>query len=171
MSVYSEGERRLAVHLAAQHGAPEAARRTGASVKAIYGWARRMGVETANGTRSPALRSGRDVAHQAGVTYRRVDYLARTGVVAPARPGSGSGHSRHYTGDDVAAVRVACHLADLGMTPAALAPLDRPTRARLLAAMQRALDPERQTERQTCGDGVESSASTGGPTVPTGPRP
>lgn len=161
MSVYSDGERRAAVHLAVEHGGPEAARRTGVNQKTIYQWAARLGVSMPGGRRGRRV-SGHDVALLLGVTYRRVDHLARTGVVVPTIQADGSGHHRHYTPDDVDAVRVVCDLVDLGMTPAALAPLDRPTRTRLLTAMQDVLD----SERQPCDEGVASSTTADGERVP-----
>ena len=55
-------------------------------------------------------------AHLAGVTYRQADYWCRHGVLDPAHngAGSGSGHARAWTAEDVAALRVCGRLAELG---------------------------------------------------------
>jgi DNA-binding transcriptional MerR regulator len=52
----------------------------------------------------------------AGVTYRQADYWCRLGVLNPANNGrgSGSGHERRFSPEDVALLRVAGRLAKLG---------------------------------------------------------
>lgn len=51
--------------------------------------------------------SGVWAAHEAGVTYRQIDFWCRTGVLTPSiQPASGSGSQRVYSAADVEALQV-----------------------------------------------------------------
>lgn len=52
-------------------------------------------------------------AELAGITYRRLDYWARTGVIDASIPARGSGSRRRYSEDDVRALRTVATLAEL----------------------------------------------------------
>jgi DNA-binding transcriptional MerR regulator len=53
----------------------------------------------------------------AGITYRQLDYWARTGLVEPSvRPASGSGSQRLYGFRDILALRVVKSLLDTGIS-------------------------------------------------------
>jgi hypothetical protein len=58
------------------------------------------------------------VCHLAGVTYRQLDYWASTGLVAPARPGGGSGPGivRSWTQADLVRVRAIARMLNLGLS-------------------------------------------------------
>lgn len=60
--------------------------------------------------------SSTQVAEAAGVSYRRLDYWVRTGLLAPSAtetPPSGSGNPRTWTDGDLAAARVLAVLMEL----------------------------------------------------------
>lgn len=64
-----------------------------------------------NGYRGPT------VCKIVGVTYRQLDYWARTGLVEPSvRKAGGSGTQRLYSFDDVVRVRVVKRLLDTGVS-------------------------------------------------------
>lgn len=66
----------------------------------------------------------------AGITYRQLDYWARTGLVQPSiAEAHGSGTQRRYSGTDVACLRLVCALGKLGN----LAVNDHRTRAAIAA--------------------------------------
>lgn len=53
----------------------------------------------------------------AGITYRQLDYWARTGLVVPTlQPSAGSGTQRLYSAQDVALLVVVKRLLDRGFT-------------------------------------------------------
>lgn len=53
----------------------------------------------------------------AGITYRQLDYWARTGLVEPSvRPASGSGSQRLYGFRDILVLRVVKRLLDTGIS-------------------------------------------------------
>lgn len=53
----------------------------------------------------------------AGITYRQLDYWARTGLVEPSvRPASGSGTSRLYSFTDILVLRIVKRLIDTGVS-------------------------------------------------------
>ncbi len=53
----------------------------------------------------------------AGITYRQLDYWARTGLVEPSvRGATGSGTSRLYSFRDILVLRVVKHLIDTGVS-------------------------------------------------------
>ena len=91
--------------------------------------------------RQPALFEARPAAEDgsyrgpqacsaAGITYRQLDYWARTGLVTPSVcAASGSGTQRLYSFRDVLVLRVVKRLLDAGGVPA-----QRPRRDRLSAA-------------------------------------
>ena len=57
-----------------------------------------------------------EVCRLAGITYRQLDYWARTGGLKPSiRDSDGSGTSRLYSSDDVKKARAAGQLAHLGI--------------------------------------------------------
>lgn len=59
--------------------------------------------------------STRDVARLAGVSYRQIDYWARTGLLKPSgREARGKGSRRRYTFQDAVAIRTVSHLRALG---------------------------------------------------------
>ncbi len=63
------------------------------------------------GYRGPA------VCRAAGVTYRQLDYWARTGLLEPSvRNPSGSGHQRLYSFRDILVVKVIKRLLDTGVS-------------------------------------------------------
>lgn len=53
----------------------------------------------------------------AGITYRQLDYWARTGLVEPSiRPASGSGTQRLYSFHDILVLRIVKRLIDTGVS-------------------------------------------------------
>lgn len=61
--------------------------------------------------------SGRRAAEIVGITYRQLDYWARTGLVEPTvRPASGSGTQRLYGFRDILVLRVVKRLLDSGVS-------------------------------------------------------
>ena len=69
-----------------------------------------MGAET-EGYRGPA------VCKIVGITYRQLDYWARTGLVNPSvRQAEGSGTQRLYSFDDIVQLRVVKRLVDTGVS-------------------------------------------------------
>src|SRR5438874_10918026 len=55
--------------------------------------------------------------HAAGITYRQLDYWARTGLVVPSvRGASGSGSQRLYSFKDVLVLKVVKRLLDAGVS-------------------------------------------------------
>jgi DNA-binding transcriptional MerR regulator len=68
-------------------------------------------VDTRRGYRGPA------VCDIVGITYRQLDYWARTGLVpASIRSASGSGTQRLYAFEDIVRLRVVRRLLDAGVT-------------------------------------------------------
>lgn len=60
--------------------------------------------------------SSRQAAEAAGITYRQLDYWARTEVLGPSlRSATGSGSRRRYSLADVRIMRTICVLSDLGI--------------------------------------------------------
>lgn len=60
---------------------------------------------------------GPTVCKIVGITYRQLDYWARTGLVTPSvRSASGSGTQRLYSFDDVVQLRVVKRLLDTGVS-------------------------------------------------------
>lgn len=58
-----------------------------------------------------------DVVHKVGVTYRQLDYWARTGLCRPSiSPGVGSGNQRRYSRGDVVKMATIKRLLDLGVS-------------------------------------------------------
>lgn len=69
------------------------------------------GVDIGRGYRAPAVQQA------AGVTYRQLDYWARTNLLVPSiRSAAGSGSQRLYSFADVVAVRVIKRLLDTGVS-------------------------------------------------------
>lgn len=58
--------------------------------------------------------SSADVARLAGLTYRRVDYYTRQGILEPAAPAAGCGSRRSFGPEQVPRARLAAMLMDLG---------------------------------------------------------
>ena len=62
----------------------------------------------------------------AGITYRQLDYWARTDLVVPTvRSASGSGTQRLYSFRDVLVLKIVKRLLDTGVSPAADSHLHR----------------------------------------------
>lgn len=60
---------------------------------------------------------GKAVCEVVGITYRQLDYWARTGLVEPTvRQATGSGSQRLYSFDDIVALRVVRRLLDTGVS-------------------------------------------------------
>ncbi len=60
---------------------------------------------------------GSTACHAAGITYRQLDYWARTGLVEPSiRPASGSGTQRLYSFRDILVLKVVKRLLDTGVS-------------------------------------------------------
>ena len=59
--------------------------------------------------------SSKVAADVAGISYRQLDYWARTGVVEPSVSAAGSGSSRGYSPADVIALRIVNSLEVLGI--------------------------------------------------------
>ena len=60
---------------------------------------------------------GPTACHAAGISYRQLDYWARTGLVTPSvRPAKGSGSARLYGFRDILALRVVKRLLDTGIS-------------------------------------------------------
>jgi DNA-binding transcriptional MerR regulator len=49
--------------------------------------------------------TSREVCEHVGVTYRQLDYWARTGLVTPSTPAAGQGTRRRFSAADVERVR------------------------------------------------------------------
>lgn len=60
--------------------------------------------------------TGREAADAVGITYRQLDYWARTDLVRPSISGEGlgSGYRRRYSDEDVATLRLVKELLDAG---------------------------------------------------------
>ncbi len=60
---------------------------------------------------------GVEAARVAGITYRQLDYWARTGLVEPSvRPATGSGTQRLYSFRDILVLKVVKRLLDTGVS-------------------------------------------------------
>ena len=60
---------------------------------------------------------GTTACHIAGITYRQLDYWARTGLVEPAiKPATGSGTHRLYSFRDILVLKVVKRLLDTGVS-------------------------------------------------------
>jgi DNA-binding transcriptional MerR regulator len=60
---------------------------------------------------------GVTACHAAGITYRQLDYWARTGLVVPSvRPAAGSGSQRLYSFRDIVVLKVVKRLLDAGVS-------------------------------------------------------
>jgi DNA-binding transcriptional MerR regulator len=60
---------------------------------------------------------GVTACHAAGITYRQLDYWARTGLVVPSiRDASGSGTQRLYSFRDIVVIKVVKRLLDAGVS-------------------------------------------------------
>jgi len=60
---------------------------------------------------------GPTACNAAGITYRQLDYWARTGLVAPTiRSASGSGSQRLYSFKDILVLKVVKRLLDAGVS-------------------------------------------------------
>ena len=51
----------------------------------------------------------------AGITYRQLDYWARTGVVIPSKIAYGQGSRRYYAFNDILRLRIVARLIDTGI--------------------------------------------------------
>ena len=68
-------------------------------------------LDTTTGYRGPSA------CRAAGITYRQLDYWARTGLVEPTiRPASGSGTQRLYSFRDILVLKVVKRLLDTGVS-------------------------------------------------------
>ncbi len=68
-------------------------------------------LDTTTGYRGPTA------CHAAGITYRQLDYWARTGLVEPTvRPATGSGTQRLYSFRDILVLKVVKRLLDTGVS-------------------------------------------------------
>ena len=68
-------------------------------------------LDTTTGYRGPTA------CRAAGITYRQLDYWARTGLVEPSiRPASGSGTQRLYSFRDILVLKVVKRLLDTGVS-------------------------------------------------------
>ncbi|GEA88741.1 MerR family transcriptional regulator [Cellulomonas cellasea] len=68
-------------------------------------------LDTATGYRGPTA------CRAAGITYRQLDYWARTGLVEPTiRPATGSGTQRLYSFRDILVLKVVKRLLDTGVS-------------------------------------------------------
>ncbi|MGA8113170.1 MAG: MerR family transcriptional regulator [Actinocatenispora sp.] len=60
---------------------------------------------------------GVTACHAAGITYRQLDYWARTSLVVPSvRPAAGSGSQRLYSFRDIVVLKVVKRLLDAGVS-------------------------------------------------------
>ncbi len=74
-----------------------------------------FGMEQAGG--DPVGYRGPTACTVAGITYRQLDYWARTGLVVPSvRPASGSGTQRLYSFRDILLLKVVKRLLDTGVS-------------------------------------------------------
>lgn len=67
------------------------------------------------------LYSSAQAAELSGLSYRQVDYYARTGLLVPFRDARGSGTRRVYDADDLARLRLVAALKSLGAPSLAIA--------------------------------------------------
>ena len=60
---------------------------------------------------------GPTVCRLVGISYRQLDYWARTGLVTPSvRPADGSGSQRLYSFEDLVELRIIKRLLDAGIS-------------------------------------------------------
>jgi DNA-binding transcriptional MerR regulator len=72
---------------------------------------------TAPGGENTAGYRGPTACHAAGISYRQLDYWARTGLVVPSvRDASGSGSQRLYSFRDIVVLKVVKRLLDAGVS-------------------------------------------------------
>lgn len=94
-----------------------------------------------------ALFSSPDTCRMARVSFRQIDYWARTGVIEPDTPATGSGSHRRFTGAQVRDIAMIGRLRELGVGLEAigevLAVTDEWERALIVIAPEfvRAVDP------------------------------
>nr|WP_281500423.1 MerR family transcriptional regulator [Gordonia alkaliphila] len=92
------------------------------------------------GFRAPAVQA------IAGVTYRQLDYWARTGVIEPSvRSATGSGSQRLYSFTDIVIVKLIKRLLDTGISLQSV---------RKAIDLVRSRDPESLSEITLIGDGA-----------------
>lgn len=62
------------------------------------------------------MKSGLELAHACGLSYRQVDYWTRAGVLVPVfeNPGSGGGNRRPFSEDELRVARVLARLRSVG---------------------------------------------------------
>jgi DNA-binding transcriptional MerR regulator len=106
----------------------------------------RLTADEQPGTLPPASRSQREqigyrgptACAAAGITYRQLDYWARTGLVEPSvRPAHGSGTQRLYSFRDVAVLKIVKRLLDTGVSLQNIRTAVRHLRSRDLADLPR----------------------------------
>jgi DNA-binding transcriptional MerR regulator len=75
------------------------------------------GAEDADGSEDAVGYRGVTACHAAGISYRQLDYWARTGLVVPSvRDASGSGTHRLYSFRDIVVLKVVKRLLDAGVS-------------------------------------------------------
>ena len=67
-----------------------------------------------------ALATAKQVMARTGVTFRRLDYWARTGVIVPHGAGQGPGRRRGWNPEQVREVEIMTVLSDAGINPVPL---------------------------------------------------
>ena len=60
--------------------------------------------------------SATEVARICRITYRRLDYMDRTGFLQPSVPARGSGSRRRYSQDDLARAKLTSRLVKAGVS-------------------------------------------------------
>lgn len=78
-----------------------------------------------------------------GISYRRLDYWARRGLLRPEKEGGGSGCWRKWSDDEIAVARIMARLIDGGLGLDAAASIARA-----------AIEGGRPTHYASLGDGV-----------------
>lgn len=69
-------------------------------------------------THARGLVTGPEASRICGITYRRIDYMDRTGLAPPTQPADGSGTVRGYSQQDLVRMAIVATLCDFGL-PAA----------------------------------------------------
>ncbi|WP_307721134.1 MerR family transcriptional regulator [Streptomyces otsuchiensis] len=89
------------------------------------------------GERAPLLGyRGPSACAAAGITYRQLDYWARTGLVEPSiRPGHGSGTQRLYGFRDILVLKIVKRLLDAGVSLQSIRAAVRALRTEELASL------------------------------------
>ena len=98
-------------------GAAASAATVSAAARAARGTQEQLFPDTVPGTPTDLGFRGPTACSAAGITYRQLDYWARTGLVEPTvRPAAGSGSQRLYSFTDILVLKIVKRLLDTGVS-------------------------------------------------------